>query len=222
MRLLLIRHGKTSYNIKKRYCGSTDIGLSRIGRLESEKLREKLKGLKIDKIYCSDLKRSVQTARLIFKGRKLKLIKVKKLREINFGAWEGKTYDHLIKKHPVYKRWLRDPFKIDIPSGESMKHFVARVKMALKDIVKKNRLKTIAIVSHFGTMRVILNGALKLKRRDFWSIKLNPETIYILESCKFTSMPAGDCRDGSPFRAQPPEVASTKRVDRQAGPAGIV
>lgn len=163
--VILIRHGITVWNRQKRYCGSKDIALSSQGRVQALRLRKRLKGIKCDRVYSSDRKRAARTARIIF-GR-ARIIWVKGLREIDFGALEGLNYNEIMQKYPaVYKKWLKDPFKTSVPQGEAMGVFGRRVNSAMKKIVGLNRGKTVAVVCHGGTISIFINSL--LKKRDFW------------------------------------------------------
>lgn len=183
MKLILIRHGLTDDNLKKRYCGFGNVSLNRKGKDQAQKIKMKLKKYRVDKVYCSDLKRSWQTARIIFK-KSCPIAKRKNLREINFGIWEGLTFKQIIKKYPaIYKKWLKDPFSVDIPQGEKTKHFIRRVEREIKNIIKNNTQKTVAIVSHYGVMRVILNKSLGIRKKNFFKIAWVPQAPYIID-CK--------------------------------------
>lgn len=180
-RLILIRHSQTDYNLENKYCGFKDIGLNKIGKAQARRIEAKLKDLKIDKIFSSDLKRSCQTAKIIF-GNRCRIVKNKNLREINFGKWEGFNYKQILKRFPAtYKKWLKNPFSVDITSGEKMSHFINRIKKELKNIIKNDSDKTVALIIHSGPIRVILNTMLGIKRNEFWHLKINPETAYIIE-----------------------------------------
>jgi len=180
-RVILIRHSQTDYNLENRYCGFKDIGLNKIGKAQARRIGVKLKDLKIDKIFSSDLKRSEQTAKIIFANR-CRIVKNKNLREINFGIWEGFNYKQILQRSPAtYKKWLKNPFSVDIPSGEKMSHFINRIKKELKNIIKNNSDKTVALITHSGPIRIILNTVLGIKREDFWRLKLKPQAVYIIE-----------------------------------------
>lgn len=182
MKLILIRHGTTNYNLEKRYCGFKDVAINKAGETEAKNIKYKLRKIKIDKVFCSNLKRSVHTARIIFADRKCPILKKVNLREINFGKWEGLNFKQILQRYSsIYKKWLDNPFSVNIPGGERTLHFVKRVKKELKHILKSNAHKTIAIVSHAGTMRVILNTTLGARRKDFWKPKLKPEAIYSIK-----------------------------------------
>ncbi len=164
-RLVLIRHGITQWNREGRYCGCKDIGLSREGVLQAKRLAKKLEFDKFDKIYSSDKKRALQTARIIF--NKAKITKVSGLREINFGALEGLRHKEIMKKYAlVYKKWLDDPYQVCIPGQEPISVFKKRVNKAIKNIASVNSGKNLAIVCHGGVIAIFISSILKDK--NFW------------------------------------------------------
>jgi len=177
-RLILIRHGLTDWNQKKRYCGFMDITLSKRGKEQAKKLQKKLKAENIDRVYVSDRKRAIQTAKIIFKNKNIE--EVSDLREMHFGIFEGLTYKEILEEHPgIYRRWLRNPFSIDIPKAENIKGFKKRTIEAIKKIIFVNKNKTIAVVSHGGTISVFINHILKSK--DFWKQIPEAASISIIE-----------------------------------------
>ncbi len=177
-RLVLIRHGITEWNTERRYCGHKDVDLSREGAAQAEKLGKKLKTAKFDKVYCSDRRRALQTCRIIFK--QAKITKVRDLREIDFGVLEGLRYKEIMEKYAdVYEKWLKDPYKNSIPKVEKMKVFKKRVELAIKNIIRLNSGKTVAIVCHGGVIGVFVSGILKAK--GFWSHIPSVASITVVE-----------------------------------------
>lgn len=164
-KLILIRHGQTDWNLKKRYSGFIDIALNAQGREEARKLIKRLKGQEIHKVYSSDRLRALQTARIVFKRSEIEI--VPDLRELHFGCFEGLTYKEIMAKYPaIYKKWLRDPFAVTIPGGEPLVDFRKRVAGALKKIVACNKDKTAAIICHGGTISIFIGYI--TKTRKFW------------------------------------------------------
>ncbi|MDP2923804.1 MAG: histidine phosphatase family protein [Candidatus Omnitrophota bacterium] len=164
-RLVLIRHGITKWNKQKRYCGHKDIGISCEGKIQAKRLHNHLKAVGFDKIYASDSKRAIQTAKMIFKDAKIN--KIRELKEINFGVLEGLQYKEIIKKYNgIYKKWLKNPYKYRIPKAESMNAFKKRVCLAIKKITRINEGKAIAIVCHGGTIAIFISSI--LKNKNFW------------------------------------------------------
>lgn len=177
-KVILIRHGLTQANKQVRYCGHTDVSLSQQGIRQLKKLSKRMASRKVDKIYCSDLKRTVHSAKLVFNGSVI--VKRRALREINFGIFEGLTHNQLMRQHPLlYQRWLKKPLKVKVPKAESFTQLKRRVKKELKNIVSKNKNKTIAIVTHAGPIKILISDILKTK--DIWAVKSDSSSLHILE-----------------------------------------
>jgi broad specificity phosphatase PhoE len=177
-KLILIRHGETLWNAKKRYCGFKNIGLSAKGTKQAICLREKFNDIDIHKVYASDRKRAIQTAKIIFAGTKIN--KIPDLKEMHFGIFEGLNYREIMKKYPkIYGPWLKRPFGVVIPKGESLISFRKRVSQALKKIISANKNKTIAVVCHGGSISAFITGI--LKSNDFWKHIPHAASINIIE-----------------------------------------
>ncbi len=181
-RLIIIRHGETDYNSGRKYCGSSDILLNRNGLNQARLLRRRLESEDIDAVYTSDLKRCLQMCREAFKGRDTRIAKDKGLREIDFGEWEGLTSEEIRKRdRTLYKKWIEDPSSHRIPLGEPLKQFQKRVLGALKAILDKEKGKVVAIVTHYGTCKIILLHAIGASLRNFWSISQDPACVNVIE-----------------------------------------
>ncbi len=180
-KLILIRHGETDLNAQKRYCGFLDKNINARGRNQAYRLAQRLKKEDIDKLYSSDRKRALVTAGIVFKRKKA--IKVRGLREMNFGIFEGLTYKQIMKRYPlVYKQWLKDPYSLIIPRGEGLNGFQKRTVAAINKIVAANKDKTIAIVAHGGVVSAFINHI--LKARDFWKYVCKSSSLTIIEYIK--------------------------------------
>lgn len=146
-------HGTTTDNEQHIATGWSPGELSELGKRESIELRKLIKNRKFDFVFCSDLKRVVDSAKLTFKDR-FPIIQDKRLRECNYGDLTGsdsKKVEALILKH------INKPF----PNGESYKDVEKRVRSFLRDLLKKYAGKRVAIVAHRApqlALEVILNG----------------------------------------------------------------
>ncbi len=179
-RLILIRHGETDYNLHRRYCGFSNPPLNDKGRQQAKILATKLEGVRIDKIYSSDLKRASETAQIIFRNSPIE--KVADFREVNFGLFEGLKYEQIIEKYPkLYGNWIDILPKIKIPKGEGLKDLSKRVKKRLFSILSRHKDKTIALITHGGPIRVILCDALKKDLKAFWQIEQESAALNIIE-----------------------------------------
>ncbi|MBR3282995.1 MAG: histidine phosphatase family protein [Ruminococcus sp.] len=151
MKIYSTRHGQTEYNRTDTILGTTDIELNETGIAQAEELAEKVRELGcIDIIIASPMKRAQKTARITAEKNGIDMITDERLREWDYGCYEGKTR-------------FTDGFaenKINFgvrmgKTGESLLQLSHRVYSALDDIIRKYHDKTVLIVSHGGVCRVI-------------------------------------------------------------------
>ena len=152
LKVLMLRHGMTEGNSKGKYIGVTNESI-----LEEEK--ERLRGMQFKKpnaVYCSPLKRCIETAEILFPENRI--FKVSEFRECDFGRFEGKTYQELLHE-PVYQEWLESGVILSFPEGESKRGFQERCIAGFNEVVKTaHRLSQnyIALIVHGGTIASIL------------------------------------------------------------------
>lgn len=133
----LIRHGLTSLNKKGAYLGCrTDISLSDEGKNEIEELHIKLfNDYRVTpRVYSSSLKRCVESANILFPESKVNT--VYDFREIDFGDYEGLTYEDL-KEDPYYNSWIESGGVLPFPAGECMDDFRNRSYAAFETILEE-------------------------------------------------------------------------------------
>jgi len=179
-RLILIRHGETDYSASRRYCGFQDIPLNTRGIRQSHKLKDRLKKIKVDRVYSSNLKRCLETAHIVFNDNLI--YERKGLREIDFGSLAGLKYDDLKKKYPgIYKLWEKHPERLKMPKGEFLPAFARRVERCFDEIIKEGRGKAVAIVAHGGSIRIILLKLLKKGLDKMWEIEQNASALTVVD-----------------------------------------
>ena len=152
MRLILVRHGETDWNKDRRYQGHTDLELNNIGVWQAERLRERLAEQAIDAIYCSDLRRALATAQVIAFNRELNVIPCKSLREIDFGEFEGMTFDEIQSRYPD---WVPTNFDFSTHQGESLDQLASRVSSFISSlteggILMRKQSWLLVTVVHYG------------------------------------------------------------------------
>ncbi len=133
-------HGTTTDNETKKSTGWNPGELSDLGKQQSIDLKELIKGKKFDAVFCSDLKRAVDSAELTF-GGEVPIIQDARLRECNYGDWNG-AGEEIVKKD-VLKR-IDEPF----PNGECYKDVGKRIKDFLNYLLENYDGKRVAIVAH--------------------------------------------------------------------------
>ncbi len=181
VKLIFIRHPEVSWNKQQRYLGKTDIALDRQGKKQAKLISNYLKNKNIFAVYSSNLKRAYQTASIVAKYHFLDVRKDAGLNEIDFGGWEGMTFNQIQKKYPkLARKYLSDPLNTKIPKGESLLKFRNRVNKALKKILSHEK-GTIVIISHAGVNRIIICSLFRLPLSYFWQIKQDVGAINIIE-----------------------------------------
>jgi len=177
-RLLLVRHGETAWNAEGRYQGATDVPLSPQGRAQARALVSRLAAEALDTIYASDLQRAWQTAEVIAAPHGLPVRSEPRLREIDFGAWEGLNYDEVRQRHPqTLAAWEADPLITTPPGGESLAQVAARVGEALGNITQACQGQTVLLVAHGGSLQVLLCLILGLIPQARWQFRLDPGSL---------------------------------------------
>ena len=146
-------HGTTTDNEKEISSGWSDVGLSELGVKQSIDLKDKVRDKKFDVVFCSDLKRTIDSAKLTFEGI-APIISDTRLRECNYGKYNGQLSSIV---EPMQKKAVTERF----PDGESYEDVKARVADFL-DFLKQNyNGKSVAIVTHKApqlALDVLLKG----------------------------------------------------------------
>lgn len=162
-RLYLVRHGQVADGHTDRYHGHNDVDLSPTGIRQCEALAAYLQDVPLAGLYASDLTRTRQGADIIGQGRGLEVQTIPAFREINFGIWEGLTFQEIMARYPEeLQQRFADLANYRIPGGESLRDLQARVLPALQDLRHRHEGQNFLIVAHAGINRVILAHALEL------------------------------------------------------------
>jgi broad specificity phosphatase PhoE len=186
MRVLLIRHGEIDFNRQARYCGITDATLNKNGLAQAKHLKSFFSKEKVDAVYCSPLRRTQQTAHILF-GRKRRIKLEPSLKEINFGKMECMSVKEVKEKYPVfYRTWLTNLNTAKAPGGESVNQCRKRVWKFINSLIrnKRNTHKTIALVMHGGPIKIWISDILKLGKDGFWMFHPEPASVTTVEYAK--------------------------------------
>ncbi|OGM10419.1 hypothetical protein A2Z67_02960, partial [Candidatus Woesebacteria bacterium RBG_13_36_22] len=127
-------HGTTTDNEKGISSGWSDVELSNLGKKQSSDLRNLLKGKVFDCVFCSDLKRAVESSEIVF-GGVAKIMKDERLRECNYGDFNGKPSSIV---EPMQEENIITRF----PNGESYEDVKYRIKDFLDFLKDKYDGKT--------------------------------------------------------------------------------
>lgn len=172
MRLYIIRHGETRWNVEGRLQGQTDIELDdngiRLARVTAEGMRD----VPFDLGISSPLIRAKKTAEIILEGRDVPILTDQRIAELSFGSWEGlgchKDNYEIPSEH--FDDFYKNPFAF-VPGegGETIRQLVKRTREFYLELTasREYRDKTILIATHGCAARALLNNVYEDKE-DFW------------------------------------------------------
>lgn len=152
----LLRHGDTREDQVRRYIGQTDLPLTAVGRVQVRELQKYLADIPFSLIVSSDLRRCLETARIIAGPRGKSIRKLSALREIDLGEWDGQSMAGIRNRFPEkYRNRGEDLAGFRPPGGESFQDLQARVVPVFLDIVNKTE-GPLLVIAHSGVNRAIL------------------------------------------------------------------
>lgn len=184
MRVVLARHGETSWNVEGRHQGQTfDIPLSAAGRVQAQALAERFRGQPVDRAVASSLLRALQTAEIALGERASLLACDPRFMEISHGEWEGRLASEIRETYPELQRaWRERPETVRFPGGESLQDVQDRAWPAfLQACQGLGEDETLLLVSHDGVNRVLLCRILGLPLARVWSFRQAPTGLNLLE-----------------------------------------
>ena len=195
-RLIIVRHAEAEGNYKRLFHGWSDGEITEKGHIQAARAAERLKDIKMDVLYSSSLKRTMQTAGYISKVKNLPIIRTDKLKEINGGDWEGEPWDVLPQKWPeAYHTWENTPHLHSMPNGETMEEFQKRLIEEVKYIINANPGKHICIVTHGTAIKALLCYFNNYDLEEMFNIKWCDNTAITIvdyEDNKFNLILEGD------------------------------
>ena len=155
LRVTLIRHGATAGTENRRYSGAgTDELLSEEGIRQARLLAP---DATVTRVFTSGLLRCDETARILFPNARI--VRVLGLAEMDFGAFEGKSYEEL-KNDTAYQSWVESWCEAQCLGGESKASFTGRVCSAFADLAisrQREGADQLICVCHAGTIRALLS-----------------------------------------------------------------
>ncbi|MGW7279357.1 histidine phosphatase family protein [Streptomyces sp. NPDC054844] len=170
-RIILWRHGQTSWNVERRFQGTTDVELTGTGVAQARRAAQLLAHLKPDAIVASDLARAANTAAELAVLTGLDVTLEEGLRETYAGVWQGLTHDEIIARHgEEYAAWKRgEPVR---RGGGELETEVAdrAAPVVLRHAEKLAEDGTLVVASHGGTIRTTIGRLLGLEPHTWESL----------------------------------------------------
>jgi len=169
--LILARHGETDWAHEGRIQGHAQIELNQAGINQAITLANRLRFIKIDRIYSSDLRRALQTAQIVADEKKIPIQRLVSLRERDYGWRQGKTWSEAYLEGAIVP--AADIKPPALPEGESPEHFRKRIVDQIALICAENFDKVSLVITHAGAIDVILQQSLNISKVSSRGIKID-------------------------------------------------
>ena len=196
--LYLLRHGDSRPDNVRRFVGRTDHQLNEKGVAQAGRWRSELSGIPFNHIYCSHLKRSLETARIIRAENETPITVLPDLAEINLGRWDGMPVSEVRRQFPQeYQLRGADLAGYRPYGGESFADLSLRVMPALQSVVQQS-VGNVLISGHAGVNRVILCHLLGMPLANLFRLEQEYGCLNILEytadrwTVRRMNLPVGD------------------------------
>ena len=155
-RLLLARHGQTEWHSDNRYVSRTDIGLNETGREQARTLARRAEREKVNLVLSSPLGRALLTAKPAAAACNLEPETDERLRELDFGEWEGRTLAEIREEDPESVRRFEESAEHGFPGGEPLHEGADRVLKVFACLSRSHAGETVLVVAHNTLLRLAL------------------------------------------------------------------
>jgi broad specificity phosphatase PhoE len=156
VRLLLARHGQTEWHADNRYVSRTDIALTEAGHAQARVLAHRAEREKVELVLSSPLKRALLTAKPAAAARNLETETDERLRELDFGEWEGRTLAEIREQDPESVKRFVESAEHGFPGGEPLHKGADRVLDVFADLSRSHAGATVLVVAHNTLLRLAL------------------------------------------------------------------
>ncbi|MDX2097546.1 MAG: histidine phosphatase family protein [Leptolyngbyaceae cyanobacterium bins.59] len=220
-RVILVRHGQSSYNVERRVQGHLDEStLTEVGQESARQVGAALKEITFDGVYSSPLRRARDTADLILAGlvgQTPPLHVTDNLKEINLVNWEGVLFKDVEAQDPEgFRHWQESPHELKMqvarPDGTTFDFFPVpalydQARQFWRETIPNHPGQTLLVVAHSGINRALIGAAIGLTPADYQAIHQSNCGISVL------NFPDGWTPESAPGTVQVESSNLTSHMD---------
>lgn len=185
LKLYVVRHGETEFNVQKRMQGRLDSPLSPKGIQNAMALSRHLAHIEFDKIYSSPSQRAYRTAELIRGTRTTEIFTENDLREMNLADWEGKTREELERLYPVeYDIFWHSPQLYKPKKGDGFQQVQDRAIGLLNKLIADNATGNLLLVTHSVVIKTMVAYYRNYPMEKLWEPPLIRDTSVTIVSAE--------------------------------------
>lgn len=176
MKLILVRHGHVPGIDPPRFRGHREVPLTDLGRRQAELTGAAIATRwKVDAVYTSPLGRCIKTGAAIAAATGATAGILPGLVDFDYGDWSWRTLDEVRAEVPaLFALWFREPWRADIPGGDTLQALAARAADALRAMMRLHGDGTVVAVAHDSTNRALLLQCLGMPLDGYWRLAQSP------------------------------------------------
>lgn len=182
VQIVLIHPGETDYSQQRRIQGNLDMPLNDQGVAEVARLVQELQSCRLDALYACDGEPAMQTGQLITDALGLKVRKLDRMQNLNYGLWQGMLIDEVrIKQPKVYRQWQEQPENVCPPQGEMLAQAAERVQATMIRLLKRHKAGVIGIVVPEPLASLVRQYVDHRELGDLWKVACDHARCELLE-----------------------------------------
>jgi len=182
--LFLIRHGVIQSNLEDIYAGRSPEGLTAVGVERAEQLGQEIGAWGIRAIYCSPLRRTLQTAQILNHYCRTELIIDQDLIEIELGKWTGLSKAQVYARYPAeYRIWISNPAQFREDGMESLVQVQQRVLRSANRFAEGEQPQIAAFVTHAVAVKLLVLHYRGLPMDHYHKIEAPNLSVYRVTIC---------------------------------------
>ncbi|KAK7246511.1 hypothetical protein RIF29_41380 [Crotalaria pallida] len=173
-KVILLRHGLSTWNAESRIQGSSDLSLlTEVGEKQAEKCKKALENIYFDRCFASPISRAKQTAEIVWEGREKPLFYLDSLKEISLYHLEGMKNVDAKQVYPKeYTTWREDPANFYMNGRYPVRDLWQAARVCWKEMLLSPG-KSFLVVTHKSILRALTCTALGLGPERFRSLDIN-------------------------------------------------
>ena len=180
VRLYLVRHAESTWNVEGRVQGQADPPLSEQGQAQAARLADRFRGDAVTALYTSPLQRALNTAERVAQATGLPVRVDDRLKEHNLGLFTGHIWADIVEQYPEFaKAWMEQA--LDMPGGEKHTALRARAAGVVEDIVAQHAEGRVVVVSHGGLLGEYLAHLLRLDANRRHPFRFDNASVSVVE-----------------------------------------
>lgn len=179
--IILVRHGRTSFNREGIFRGRKDVPLDETGRAQAEATGRFLEDWPLAAVYSSPLSRALETAAPIARIQGLQVLADEGFTNLDLGPWTGRRHSQVAREDPEnWRVWIERPEELALPGAETLDQVADRSAVRLAELVERHAGASFAVATHRAVLKPLLARVLGLARPWFWRFAVDPGSVSVL------------------------------------------